>query len=207
MKNKKAQIWVETVIYTLIGLVLIGTVLAFATPVIQKQQDKSTIDRTVSAMSEIDNAITNVKNAGISNARVIDFLISEGSFTIDGEDDTIFFQIDESSYAFSEVRTTVDISGTNIRSRTVEQGNKFGVTLSLNYDGKLNITYNGKDKITTLGASPNPYRLIIENGGKPLSVTGCTEDVDCGSNYECTTSGVNMNCKPKYININIYDAS
>ena len=39
--NKGGQVWVETVVYTLIGLVLISLVLAFATPAIQKQKDNA----------------------------------------------------------------------------------------------------------------------------------------------------------------------
>lgn len=215
-KNKKAQVWVETVIYTLIGLVLIGTVLAFATPVIQKQQDKATIDRTVSAINELDNGLTNIKNAGVSNARVIDFLISEGSLTIDGVDNTISFQIDGIRYAYSEIRTTVDISGTNIKARTVEQGNNFGTTLTIDYDGKVDLTYLGDDKVITLGASPNSYRLIIENLGKvpiPLDLPDdcdptIPDDSGCANaghtNHECIAG---PRCKPLLININIYDAS
>ena len=38
--DKKAQVWIETVIYTLIALALIGTVLAFVKPKIQEIQDK-----------------------------------------------------------------------------------------------------------------------------------------------------------------------
>lgn len=211
-RNKKAQVWVETVIYTLIGLVLIGTVLAFATPVIQKQQDKATIDRTVSAMNELDNGLINVKNSGVSNARVIDFLISEGSLTVDGVSNTISFQIDGIAYAYSEVRTTVDISGTNIKSRTIEQGNDFGTTLTLKYDEKVDLTYSKENKVITLVASPNSYRLIIENLGKvpvPVNSSGSISCNPLGSKfcdvgYECITGD---KCKPLLIKINIYDAS
>jgi uncharacterized protein (UPF0333 family) len=37
-KNKRGQIWVETVVYTLIALVMIGLVLAFAKPKIEELQ-------------------------------------------------------------------------------------------------------------------------------------------------------------------------
>ena len=40
MKFHKGQVWVETVLYTLIGLALIGVVLAIITPKINETRDK-----------------------------------------------------------------------------------------------------------------------------------------------------------------------
>ena len=40
MNKKRGQVWVETVIYTLIALALIGTVLAFVKPKVEEMQDK-----------------------------------------------------------------------------------------------------------------------------------------------------------------------
>lgn len=202
-RNKKGQVWVETVIYTLIGLVLIGTVLSFITPAIKTQQDKAIVGRSVTALTELDNAIAKVKSAGISNARQLTFLIGEGTLTIDGANDQIIFQIDESSYAYSEVRTTVEISGTNLRARTVESGKDYDITLTLDYKDKLNITFAGEDKPISLGASPNPYILIVENLGKVPTNIDCSVDPLICDPFVCV---LNL-CRPKLNAISIYDAS
>ena len=131
MENKRGQVWVETVIYTLIGLVLIGTVLAFATPAIEKQKDKATIERTAQALGELDNSILNVKRAGISNTRKIDFYIGEGRLILDGNEEKIIFEIDESAYEYSQSRLTVDIPSTNMKAKTEKIGNKLKVTLNI----------------------------------------------------------------------------
>ena len=48
IKNKKrGQIWVETVIYTLIGLTIIGLLLAVSKPQIDKQKDKALIEQKI----------------------------------------------------------------------------------------------------------------------------------------------------------------
>lgn len=186
IKNKKGQVWVETVIYTLIGIILIGTVLAFATPAIKKQQDNALIERTRDALHNMDTTVLSVKNLGVSNAREINLVIKRGSLIVDGVNDLITFEVDEISNPYSEIRTTVEISGTNIKARTDESGSKYIVELTLDYKNIVNITYNGKDEVHTLNPSNNPYRLLIENGGKIPYISGAI---------------------PNYTNINIYDAS
>jgi len=61
--NKSGQAWVETVIYTLIGLSIIGIVLGVATPKIKELTDKAIIDQTISAMNDLDNKIVAVQVA------------------------------------------------------------------------------------------------------------------------------------------------
>ena len=41
MKLKRGQVWVETVIYTLIGLAIIGVVMAAALPKINERKDEN----------------------------------------------------------------------------------------------------------------------------------------------------------------------
>ena len=210
MENKKGQVWVETVIYTLIGLVLIGTVLAFATPFINEQKDKAVIERTAESMNSLDNTILNIKGQGIGNKREFSFLIGEGSLIVDGKENEIRFSVDESNYAFSEPGISIDVSGTNMKVRTTKSGKKYDVVLTLAYDEKVDISYNEEDVVKTFDPAPNPYRLIVENLGKiPEDGVSCTSSADCiltnGESGTCNSAGTQ--CVPKFTNINIYDAS
>jgi len=210
MENKKGQVWVETVIYTLIGLVLIGTVLAFATPFINEQKDKAVIERTAESMNSLDNTILNIKGQGIGNKREFSFLIGEGSLIVDGKENEIRFSVDESNYAFSEPGISIDVSGTNMKVRTTKSGKKYDVVLTLAYDEKVDISYNEEDVVKTFDPAPNPYRLIVENLGKiPEDDVFCTSSADCiltnGESGTCNSAGTQ--CVPKFTNINIYDAS
>lgn len=166
--NKKGQIWVETVIYTLIGLVLIGTVLGFATPAIQKQKDKAIIQDTITSMNELDNQIINVRRGGIANTRNFDFSIKKGELRIDTINDRIVFIIDELKYEYSEPGTRIDISGTNMDILTEKQSGKYRVTLALEYRNQANLTYNGEDNEvqTILTPTSVAYSLVVENKGK-----------------------------------------
>ena len=59
--NKKGQVWVETVIYTLIGLAVIGLLLAVAKPKIDQMKDRALIDQAVEAMEAINSKIYEVQ--------------------------------------------------------------------------------------------------------------------------------------------------
>ncbi|MEK6873796.1 MAG: hypothetical protein AABW91_03045 [Nanoarchaeota archaeon] len=166
--NKTGQVWVETVVYTLIGLVLIGTILAFATPAIQKQKNKSIITSTINSMNEFDNQILSIKRAGIANTRNFDFLISDGKVTIDSINDKIIFNIPNSKYVYSEPGAKIPISGTNMDVMTTQVGDKYEITLTLDYSvkTKINITYEGEEQSKILNPASTPYSLVVENKGK-----------------------------------------
>ena len=126
-KNKKGkyengQVWVETVIYTLIGLVLIGTVLAFATPAIMEQKDKATIEKTAVALQEMDNAIVEVKNFGTGNTRIINFILGEGNLLVDGKEEKIIFYIAE-----DEEDKIVGMCSLSLAFSTFNEGGAMGV--------------------------------------------------------------------------------
>ena len=67
--EKKGQVWVETVIYTLIAFVMIGAVLAFVRPKIEEFQDKAVVEQTISALEDINSVILAVVQGGTGNKR------------------------------------------------------------------------------------------------------------------------------------------
>ena len=70
--QNKGQIWVETVIYTLIALILIGSVLVFITPRIQEIQDRAIIEQSIEMLQNIDSIISSVVIGGAGNKRIIE---------------------------------------------------------------------------------------------------------------------------------------
>ena len=168
LMNRLGQIWVETVIYTLIGLVLLGILLAFAVPEIQKQKDKAVIGNTINAMNELDNNIVDVRRNGPGNVREMSFLINRGSLIIDSGGDKLSFIIDDSEFVYSEVGRDVLLSGTNLKVLTEENGKKYRVSLILDYRSgtRTNITFDGNDNEKSLTPASISYNLIIENFGR-----------------------------------------
>ena len=162
--KKRGQIWVETIVYTLIAFALIGLVLAFVKPKIEEIQDKNLIEQSISILEDIDLIIKTIGIPG--NQRVIDLGISKGVLNIDGENNRIFFEL-ESRYIYSEPDKNVTIG--NIVILTEKKGKTNDVTLTRNYGEDYNITYQNKEELKKISKAPTTYTLLITNKGEDSS--------------------------------------
>jgi hypothetical protein len=167
---KKNQIWIETVIYTLIGLAIIGVLLAFVKPAIDEKKDQILLQQTVEMLNNIDNEVEDVVFYGTGNSRVVEVGIKKGKLEIDSIEDSIRFSMN-SRYMFSEPGQEVEMG--RIKANTTKKTKTYDVVLLLDYRNKFNVTWNGKEIKQTLQASPTPYELTIKNLGKEAS--GLTE--------------------------------
>lgn len=163
MKSKLGQVWVETVIYTLIALILIGTVLAFAKPKIEQLQDKALIEQSLEIMDTINNNVQNVVQGGPGNKRVIDIGLKKGSITVDGPNNQVYFKLEGTKHVYSEPGKDVLVGDVNVT--TVQKAGKYDVILTNNYPD-YEIMYNA-DALgsKTITKAPNPYKIIILNNG------------------------------------------
>lgn len=165
MQRKKAQVWVETVIYTLIALAMIGAVLAYVTPKIQEIQDKAIIDQSLDVMKTLDNQVVSV-STGEGNKRIVMVEIKKGELKIDGKNDKIIFEMPESKTQYSEP-VEEDQEGVkigDIEIKTVKVNKNYKVSLILDYsEREYDIQYNSEDKEGIISKSPSPYKMSIEN--------------------------------------------
>lgn len=161
LRKKRGQIWVETMIYTLIAFGLIGLILAFAGPKIEEIQDREIIERSMNTLEEINLIINTIGSPG--NQRVIELKISKGSLSFDGENDTIYFEI-ESRHAYSEPGEDVPVG--DITVNTEEVGRLNDVTLTLEYEDRYNITFDSEEKLGSVRQSPTPHKILISNKGE-----------------------------------------
>lgn len=160
--RKRGQVWVETVVYTLIALVLIGLVLTFIRPKITELQDKVILQQSISMLNNLDNVLTDLSTGGPGNKRKIEITIKSGSLTIDGVNDRLIFSMD-SGYQFSEPGKSVTYGNIVAYDKVVNDLNEINMTLD--YSSKYNITYQGKKISKTLTQSSTPYTLFISNTG------------------------------------------
>lgn len=166
--NKRGQVWVETVIYTLIAFVLIGAVLAFVKPKIEEFQDKAIIEQTLSAAENINTVMLSTVQGGSGNRRIIEMGIQKGTLEVDGETDKLVFLM-ESRYAYSQPGS--DISVGNVIVRTEEQGKLNLIKITMNYSDKYDITYQDEDASKLITKSSTPYKIAISNNGKQNGLT------------------------------------
>jgi type II secretory pathway pseudopilin PulG len=161
MRNKKGQIWIETVIYTLIGLALIGLVLALVTPKINEFRDRLVVEQTIDSLGLIDSKISEVLSAP-GNVRVINFEMQRGELFFDVENDEIRFVLDDSRSLFSEPGVPIGVG--RIELLTEEGIRRHTITLTIEYSHNL-IFGGNDDEEVKFSATRVPYRFSIENSG------------------------------------------
>lgn len=158
--SKSGQVWVETVIYTLIGLAIMGLILAMAKPKIDQKKDEIVIEQAIEAMRNINEKIYEVQRAA-GNRRAVDLKIGRGKLTVDTDNDEIRWEMDV-SYEYSQDGVAVPLGGLNV---TTVESTPWKVTLSMDY--AVDIQYDNQSVgAKDISEAPTPYRLIIENKGK-----------------------------------------
>jgi hypothetical protein len=162
VSKNRGQVWVETVLYTLIGLALMGLVLAFIMPKINESKDRLVIEQTISSLGILDEKIVGVASAP-GNVRQVDFLMKKGELKIQGVDDKIIFILSEMKSAYSEPGVEIDFGG-RMKILTEEVGGgEFKTNLILSYSN--NITYSGSDEIKVFNPASTPYIFSINGLG------------------------------------------
>jgi len=166
-RKKRGQVWIETVLYSLIGLALIGVALAIITPKINASKDRLVVEQTIDSLNIIDLKIVELLDRGQANVRIIDeFSIKKGELYFNANEDKIIFVIDDLSKPYSTPGEIIKKNNVEIIS---EEGNKNSkVFLTLDYAGVLNLTYVeglnnlGVKKITPAAIA---YAFRLENKG------------------------------------------
>ncbi len=160
--KKKAQVWIETVIYTLIAFVMIGLVLSFAKPKIEEIQDSTILQQSTEMMKEIDSIILTMGAAG--NQRIIEIGIKKGDLKIDGQGDKIIFEM-ESQSVYSEPGK--EVNDGNIIVLTEEKSGYNLVTLTRDYgEDNYDLQVEGENKIKVISKASTSYKLSILNEGE-----------------------------------------
>lgn len=167
IKSQRGQVWIETVIYTVIGLALIGTVLAFVSPKISETRDKIAIEQSIEAMQTLDAKVQEVIGEGSGSKRVIGaFNLKRGELIInpsgDGSTperfDKITLKISNLKYLYSESGEKLNFGRIELISTKGAKTNE--VELVLKYEA---IKYGNDDIIKLITAASTPYKISIEN--------------------------------------------
>ncbi len=162
-KNSLGQVWIETAIYTLIGLTIIAIVLSVATPQIQKMKERAIIKQTITALYELDKEIKNAEQTG-GTVKIVQFKITRGKLDINSEEDKITYTLENTKLEFSEEGKEIEEAG--LTFKTEKYGRNFNVILELDYSSTIDITYNGNPLETkTLQGGGSFYNIQIKNLG------------------------------------------
>ena len=155
--KKKGQVWIETVLYTLIGLTLMGLALGFVMPKINEARDRALVEQAISSLSEVDGKISETIQRGSGNVRTIEVTLKRGELYVDGVNDQVRLSISGLSAPYSQ--PGVEISSGNIKINST----KSSVLLIVSYSA--NLTYGNQDIERKFTAASTPYKFTIENKG------------------------------------------
>lgn len=160
MMIQRGQVWVETVVYTLIGLSLIGLVLALVTPKINEYRDRAVIEQTISSLNVIDEQINNVLQAP-GNTRVVDFRLKRGDLYFNATSEQIVYVLEDAHGAYSEPNTEVDIG--RIRVLTTKNPKTYRTSLTVSYG--IDIDYERNTTLLHYSSAATPYRFSFSHEG------------------------------------------
>lgn len=159
---KRGQVWIESVLYTMIGLALIGLVLAFVTPKITEAKDKLAVEQTINSLNDFDIKLNAVLEAP-GNRRLIEFTMKRGEFFINPGEGKIVFVISDLKKPYSQ--PGVDVNVGRIVLRSEEEQKTSSVSLSLSYGGFTDLRYAGGTETKKFTPSSIPYKFSITNEG------------------------------------------
>ena len=158
MKNKKGQVWVETVLYTIVGLAIIGIVLGFAMPKINQSKDNIAIEQSINAMKNLDSQVQEVEKSS-GSLRIPEFTIKRGFLDIDGLNNKIYLTIDDLTTLYSENNVSFNDGNVNIISSKGDK--KDSIIIRLNYN--FNLTYDGIKQNKIIAPASGAYKINIYN--------------------------------------------
>jgi type II secretory pathway pseudopilin PulG len=162
--RKRGQIWVETVIYTLIGMALIGIVLAVVSPRISDAKERIIIEQSINSLIKFDEKIIEALDWGPGNVRKIDFTMKEGELFIDPVSDEIIFTLSDLRKPYSEPGELIEEHG-RVGIITREGQKTSSTDLILSYENVFDLTYNGGDSAKKFNAVATSYSFFVENLG------------------------------------------
>jgi len=163
-KKKLGQVWIESVLYTLIGLTLIGIALAIVTPKIAESRDRILVEQTINLMNEFNEKVDIVIDTGPSNKRKIDdFSMRKGTLIINSSSDQVIMVLENLRVLYSEEGVPIDQGRVTVISQKKAKTNV--VNLILDYSGKFNLTYDLTEETKRFSSSASPYTFVISNEG------------------------------------------
>lgn len=158
---KRGQVWIETVLYTLIGLALIGLVLAFAMPKIDEAKDKAVVDQAIISLNSLDEKISAVSGVA-GNKRFVGFTLKRGELVFDTAGNKVILTIDDLRKPYSE--PDIPIQSGRIEILSTEGQKESSVSLTIGY-GSIDLLYDEKNDEKTFTQSSTPYEFSVESLG------------------------------------------
>lgn len=165
-KNSGAQVWIETAIYTAIGLTVIFIIISAATPQIERVTDRGIVKQTTAALSLLNDKIREVEQAP-ANVRRVDFTVAKGKVEIDSKNEIIRYVLEDTKLKLTEPGEKI-IESIYLLETIEKSGSRYDLIITMNYSSSINLTYNGNEELKVLQKGATPYEIYLWNKGDNL---------------------------------------
>lgn len=173
--GKSGQVWIETVLYTVIGLSIIAMVLSFTYPKIRMAQEQLLIEQSIATLNNLDTVITTVNDRGPGNVKTYTFSLKRGRLILDEGSETISIELKDIKHEYSEINVPVTEGRVTIITSEGQKGNTVTIKTSYMTAGKKIIDFRvgvegSDDEIKEFVQATNPYVLSISYGATPGTI-------------------------------------
>ncbi len=163
IKKKRGQIWIETVLYTLIGLVLIALTLSFVLPKINASKDRAVMEQSIGTLNVFNEKIEALLDSGQGNVRNLEFKIKKGSLVINPESEEIYIELKEFGRPYTEPGTLVQLGDIGVLTEEGQKG--YDERVTLNYVGIADLKFSGGDAEKRFNSASISYVISFRNLG------------------------------------------
>lgn len=187
---KKGDVWIATVIYIAIGVIILTLIVASGVPLINDMRDRNTFVQTKEVMRSIDDAINQVVSEGPGSRRALNpVIIKKGELSIiTSENNIIYWQMQTKAKIQEISNTTTGDNTIIIKEKNLDIIEYSDPLLVDYYNIKISLDYKNID-LTTEGESTKltgNFGLIISNEGVGSSKCVKIEtDVGIGTAPNC----------------------
>jgi type II secretory pathway pseudopilin PulG len=165
--DNKGQVWIETVLYTIVILAIIAIVLSFTIPKINEGKDRLVIEQSIDALKNLDKSIYDAGRQ-TGNVRIVQFSLKRGTLFFNPASKNITLVIDGLTSIYSQPGQTIQDGEVGVTS--VEGSKTHSIVLTLTYPESLPFRYEDEMGEVKVNSASLPYTFSIENTGSYVNI-------------------------------------
>lgn len=133
--NRKSQIWISVIIYTLVSVLALVLILNTGIPILTEMKDRAVFSKIKDVMLDLDRHITEIANQGEGSQATVSFEIRDGEVLFSA--DQLIWELETKSKIISPRTKTVLgnlIISSNANVRTYELSDSYMMNTSIEED-------------------------------------------------------------------------
>ncbi len=142
--NKKSQIWISVIIYTLVAVLALVLILNTGIPILTEMKDRAVFSKIKEIMLDLDGHITEIANQGEGSQATVSFEIRDGEILF--SDNQLIWELETKSKIVSPRTKTVFgnlIISSNANVRTYELNDSYIMNTTIE-DDSFSVKINKK---------------------------------------------------------------